>query len=129
MVKKYPICPQRVRKVPSQFSWVDHRLVRERYLEKCSHQAAALYLFLITVSDAQGLSYYSDPAISKRLSMGPNELEKAREELIHLALIAYKKPLYQVLALDQQVPSLSVSRVSEPQALRQIFKQIMEGAS
>jgi hypothetical protein len=108
---------------------VDHRLVREHYIEKCSHQAAALYLFLVTVSDAQGISYYSDPAIAKRLSMDTNHLEKAREELIHLALIAYKKPLYQVLALEQQMPSPSENRVSEPQALGQIFKQIMEGAS
>lgn len=130
MVKKYPICPQRVRKVPKQFSWIDHRLVREHYIEQCSHQAAALYLFLVTVSDAQGLSYYSDLSISKRLSMSPNTLGQARDELIHIPLIAYKKPLYQVLALDHQIASPPVTRVSaQPQSLGEIFKQIMEGAS
>lgn len=30
MVSKFPILPERVRKVPKQFSWVDHRLVRNR---------------------------------------------------------------------------------------------------
>ena len=42
-----------------QFSWVDHRLVRERRLQRCPAEAWALYLFLLTVGAAQGLSYYS----------------------------------------------------------------------
>jgi hypothetical protein len=31
--------------------------VRERYIERCDHPAAALYLFLVTVADVEGLSY------------------------------------------------------------------------
>ena len=49
-----------IRRVPEQFSWVDHRLVRERYIDGLSNSAAALYLFLVTVSDARGMSYYGD---------------------------------------------------------------------
>jgi hypothetical protein len=49
------LCPARVRKVPRQFSWVDHRLVRDRYIEHCDAYALALYLFLVTVADDQGL--------------------------------------------------------------------------
>jgi hypothetical protein len=75
-------------------------LVREHYIDKCSHQAAALYLFLVTVSDIEGLSYYSEAALMKRLSMDNRALNQARLNLIRLGLIAYKKPLYQVLALD-----------------------------
>jgi hypothetical protein len=59
--------------------------------------------------------------------MAPNSLEQAREELIHLALIAYKKPLYQVLALDHSIPSPPANRVSAaPQSLGRILNQIME---
>ena len=54
MIKKRPIYPQRLRRVPSQFSWVDHRLVRDRHIESCSHSAPALYLFLVTVADYEG---------------------------------------------------------------------------
>ncbi|MCF8131079.1 MAG: hypothetical protein K9N10_21415 [Deltaproteobacteria bacterium] len=122
MVKKHPICPQRVRKIPKQFSWVDHRLVREHHIEKLSHPAGILYLFLVTVSDAQGLSYYSDPAISERLSMDQEVLAQSREELIRLALLAYKKPLYQVLALDPHFQE----RSGDPQSLGRILKQMME---
>ena len=121
MVKKHPICPQRIRKIPKQFSWVDHRLVREHHIEKLSHPAGALYLFLVTVSDAQGLSYYSDPAISQRLSMDPDILAQSRQELDRFALVAYKKPLYQVLDLDHPQ-----ERSGDPQALGQILKQMME---
>ena len=56
MVHKRLLRPERLRAVPSQFSWLDHRLVRERHLERCSTEALALYLFLVTVADAQGLS-------------------------------------------------------------------------
>jgi hypothetical protein len=72
MVQKHPLCPDRSRKIPKQFSWIDHRLVRDRHIDRCSHRAAALYLFLVTVADAQGLSYYSDRCLTQRLSMDEN---------------------------------------------------------
>jgi hypothetical protein len=97
---KRVLCPQRVRNIPAQFSWVDHRLVRERHIDRCDAQAAALYLFLVTVADAQGLSYYSDAVLARRLSMSPARLSQARADLLRGALIAYQRPLYQVLALD-----------------------------
>lgn len=128
MVEKHLICPQRIRKIPKQFSWLDHRLVRDRYIDRCSHSAAALYLFLVTVADAQGLSYYSDRVISERLDMDANTLAQARQELIRIGLIAYQKPLYQVLALD--TPTKATNRYpGQLQSLAQIFKQIGEGAS
>ena len=83
MLHKVPICPHRIRQVPKQFSWVDHRLVRDRYLESCSHAAAALYLFLVTVADSRGLSYYSDCSLMKRLSMDAVTLKEARNNLDH----------------------------------------------
>lgn len=100
MAIKRVICSERVRKIPTQFSWVDHRLVRERHIERCDAHAAALYLFLVTVADAQGLSYYSDASLGRSLSMDPVRLSQARDDLIRAGLIAYQRPLYQVLALD-----------------------------
>ena len=55
MTVKRVLCPERLRQLPTHFSWVDHRLVRAHYLEHCDPPAAALYLFLVTVADAQGL--------------------------------------------------------------------------
>ncbi|VVB62664.1 Uncharacterised protein [uncultured archaeon] len=130
MIQKYPLCPQRIRKVPSQFSWVDHRLVRERYLESINHPAAALYLFLVTVADAQGLSYYSDASITARLSMDLTTLVEARRNLIAASLIAYQKPLYQVLSLEpnSEQPAQRTP-LEKPLSVARIFKQMMRGAS
>lgn len=97
---KRPLAFHKLRQVPKQFSWVDQRLVRERYIDQLSPQACALYLFLVTVADAQGLSYYADLSLGQRLSLTGTELHQARQALITRGLVAYQRPLYQVLALD-----------------------------
>ncbi len=101
MVHKQPIDPARVRRLPPQFSWIDQRLVRHHHIELCDHTTLALYLFLVTVADAQGLSYYSDHSLCQRLSLEPAALARARGWLVHLQWIAYQAPLYQVLALEE----------------------------
>lgn len=110
MTIKRVLVRARVRRIPAQFSWLDHRLVRDRHIERCDALACALYLFLVTVADAQGLSYYSEASIAKRLSMEPARLGQARADLVRLGLIAYESPLYQVLALDVPAPSRELSR-------------------
>lgn len=105
MTIKRVLCPERIRQIPPQFSWVDHRLVRERHIDRCDPPAAALYLFLVTVADAQGLSYYSDAALVRCLSITADRLGQARGDLVRIGLIAYQRPLYQVLSLDAPLKS------------------------
>jgi hypothetical protein len=111
MAIKRVICADRVRQVPTQFSWVDHRLVRDHYIERCDVYAAALYLFLVTVADGQGLSYYADASLARRLSMTPGRLSQARGDLLRAGLIAYDRPLYQVLALDSPGPTTAAQEI------------------
>ena len=94
-----PIVPHRRRRIPEQFSWVDHRLVRDGHIQGRSMPALVLYLFLVTVADADGLSWYSDAALCHHLSWTGLQLQSARAELVKADLIAYRKPLYQVLDL------------------------------
>jgi len=131
MVSKVPIVTERIRKVPSHFSWLDHRLVRDRYLEKCTHAAAALYLFLVTVGDAKGMSYYGDKSILKHLGMNLSELQHARANLIRAGLIAWQKPLYQVLSLERAQREKQAPRSNMDQALSlgDILKMANEGTS
>ena len=98
-IAKRVLDPTRQRQVPEHFSWIDHRLVREHFIEKADVGAWALYLFLVTVADAHGLSYYADASLSRRLGLDPRRLDRARCDLIGLDLIAYDPPLYQVLSL------------------------------
>jgi len=128
MIQKHPICPQRIRKVPGQFSWVDHRLVRERYIEAITHPAAALYLFLVTVADCQGLSFYSDASVMSRLSMDALTLHEARRDLVTSGLIVFESPLYQVLSLDPLPDTPAKAPLDRPVAIGQLFKQMMGGA-
>lgn len=100
MVNKQPICPGRVRHLPPRFSWIDQRFVRHHHIELCDHETLSLYLFLVTVADAQGLSFYSDQSLCQRLDMDVPALARARGWLVHVQLIAYQAPLYQVLALE-----------------------------
>jgi len=89
--------------VPRQFSWIDQRLVRDGHTARCSAEALALYLFLVTVADAQGLSYYGEKALENHLSFRRETLTRARNDLVAAGLIAYERPVYQVLSLDGAV--------------------------
>ena len=100
MIVKMPVLKKRIRKIPKSFSWLDHRLVQRRHIENLSHSQAALYLFLVCVADDKGLSYYGDPALMKKLGMDPACLNEARSGLIRNNLIAWQKPIYQVLSLE-----------------------------
>ena len=82
------------------FSWIDQRLVRDGHIARCGPQALALYLLLVTVADAQGLSYYSDKTAARLLSLNEAQLREARCSLLAAGLIAYESPLYQVLSLE-----------------------------
>jgi len=135
MVKKHLIRPERVRKIPKRFSWIDHRLVREGHIESLSHSAAALYLFLVTVGDGQGLSFYSDASVGWRLGMDGDCLRSARDNLIRIGLIAYEYPLYQVLGFDlprQSEPwreEDAPRKGGKPISLGEILKRAAEGAN
>jgi len=131
-MKKPIVCPERIRKVPSQFSWVDHRLVRERHICGKSPYALGLYLFLCTVADAQGLSYYSDPSVSKLLGYEIERLEAARSELIRCGMVAYRAPFYQVLSLEELSRENSSGRrppeerSGQTQSAAQILERILK---
>ena len=96
---KRPISLAKLRHVPRQFSWGDQRVVRERSIDQMPHEACALYVFLLTVADAHGVSYYAEPSLCQRLSMSVTQLRQARHALMTQNLLAYRPPLYQVLAL------------------------------
>lgn len=95
-----PVDRDRIRVIGKGFGWVDHRFVRSRRMDGRSPQALALYLFLITVADADGVSFWSDKATCGRLPLSAAELLVCRRELIDAQLIAYEKPVSQVLQLQ-----------------------------
>jgi hypothetical protein len=129
MITKRLLCPERLRQVPPQFSWIDQRLVRDGHLGRCSPPALALYLLLVTVADAQGLSYYSDPKAARLLSLSAAELGAARRGLLQAGLIAYEPPLYQALSLEPSAGDLGpgpTPRTGQTLPLSAILRQILQ---
>ena len=124
MTQKKLLRPERRRQVPAQFSWLDHRLVRDNRLAACDPSALALYLVLVTVADAQGLSYYSEASLARLIHLTPDQVIGARQQLVAADLIAYPKPLYQVLSLESTPAG---PRAKLTQIAGQILRQILGG--
>jgi hypothetical protein len=112
---------------------VDQRLVRDGHIRRCGPDALALYLFLVTVADARGLSFYADASVGRQVSLTPEPLARARAELVATGLIAREPPLYQVLALDP--PPVGAGRVvaipqrarhGAPRSLAACLRQALE---
>ena len=131
MMTKKILRPDRLRQVPAQFSWIDQRLVRENFLRYADPAAWALYLVLVTVADAQGLSYYSDASLSRLLKLDLLQLAQARQQLVRADLVAYQKPLAQVLALPVAVlaPTPTGARVGQPVSVGDLLRRALEGGA
>jgi hypothetical protein len=136
-MQKRLLVPSRMRRIPEQFSWIDQRLVRDHHIERADCSALALYLFLLTVADAQGLSYYADTSIARILSLRPEQVAAARKGLMRAGLIAYEAPLYQVLALDAPPPAKPMAEAPRSRArgsealrsLREVLRESLEARS
>lgn len=98
-ITKQPVDPERVRTMPAQFGAVDRRLVYQKHIRRMSVEQIALYVFLQCVSDAQGLSFYSDERVCEELSLTFDGLWEAREALVHGGFLLYRRPIYQLLNL------------------------------
>ena len=129
MMQKRVLRPERLRQVPAQFSWIDQRLVRENFLWRAEPTAWALYLVLVTVVDAQGLSYYSDASLNRLLQLEPLQLAQARQQLVAGDLLAYQKPLYQVLALPRPFMPASPPRAGQARSVGDILRTVVEGGA
>lgn len=121
--QKKVLCSERLRRVRRPFGWVDSRLIREDWLRDCSPTAWALYLFWVTVADAQGLSYYADASVARRLRITSDDVSASRAELIRAGLLAYEPPLVQVLSLERRMMgTFSERSPAHSEALAQVCR-------
>ncbi len=112
-MRKYHIPqPQKVRKIQSSFAWIDHRLLRNGYLQVMTHQEVALYLFLVLAADRNGVSFYRKEKICDVLCFDFSQFEIARDRLINLQLVAFEaytvlspNGYYQILPIESKAPN------------------------
>lgn len=101
MYAKKVINKERIRRIKGSFSWIDHRFINQRFIRELDSTEILLYLFLVTVGDRYGLSFYGDNAICQLLKVDKTSLCHARDKLILESLIAYEDGVYQVLELPR----------------------------
>ena len=101
MIKKRILNPQRVRRIKGGFSFIPHRFVTGGYWGCLEGDELMLYLFLVTVSDRYGLSFYSAESICSLTHMPHKQYDPAREGLIEKDLIAFDGTVFQVLELPE----------------------------
>jgi hypothetical protein len=120
--KKHLLRADRIRRLPKEgWSWIDRRFLRERAPD-LDRDSILLYFFLAAVADKHGLSFFGDAAVAGRLRMTEGSLERARVELERRDLIAYEKPLYQVLSIASE--PLPPRRQSEPALLKDFLSEL-----
>jgi len=126
---KRVLLPERLRKIEGSFSWIDHRFVTGGFLRDLSTLEILLYLFLVAVSDRNGLSFYHDDRIASLLKIDLSALGQAREGLVRRSLVAYQPPLYQVLSLPPQpvmLPSREERSRREEEIAQSYLKKIKQ---
>ncbi|MEW6744209.1 MAG: hypothetical protein AB1486_15765 [Planctomycetota bacterium] len=129
-ITKRILDPDNLRRLPEQgFSWLDRRFVRDGFADALTLLELALYWFLCSVADRDGLSFYGDARAARLLKVSLAALEQARRGLIQHGLIAYQHPLYQVLSLpERNLPHLQPQRSTRstgmPRLLGDILKEL-----
>ena len=114
-MRKYTLPqPQRVRRIENSFAWIDHRLLRNDFLQVMTHQDQALYLFLVLAADRHGVSFYRKEKIAEAVTLDWGQFEEARTRLIDFGLIAFEpysaltpNGVYQVLPVDGRPPDFA----------------------
>ena len=78
-MEKYHIPqPQKIRNIRNSFAWIDHRLMRNGFIETMTHQDMALYLFLVLAADKNGVSFYRKEKICQAVSLDYSPLNRKK---------------------------------------------------
>jgi hypothetical protein len=132
MIKKKIINLERIRRINGGFSFIPHRFVYDGFLAALQQKELLIYLFLVTVSDRHGLSFYSYDAICTLLQLDLDQYINARNALIDKDLIAFDGTVFQVLDLPAK-PDLSVikkqanyKQAKNQAAIARIIKQSLK---
>lgn len=99
MVDRSPLVPERIRRITGSFAFVEHRFLKEGFLEGLAHHEILFYLFLILAADRNGISFYGYDRICTILGLGVDDYIQARNGLIDKDLIAFDGHRFQVLSL------------------------------
>jgi hypothetical protein len=125
MIKKKVLNPKRVRHINGGFSFIPHRFVLDGFLAALRQKELLLYLFLVLVSDRNGLSFYSYDTICTLLELNLDEYIASRNSLMDKDLIAFDGTLFQVLDLPGKLLDRQKREVRSP--VDKLVQQTVKG--
>jgi len=125
MIKKKVLNLKRVRKINGGFSFIPHRFVLDGFLAALGQKELLLYLFLVLVSDRNGLSFYSYDTICTLLELSLDEYIASRNSLMDKDLIAFDGTLFQVLDLPEKLPDRQERELRSP--VKTLIQQTVKG--
>jgi len=130
LIRKKVINPNRVRRINGGFSFIPHRFLSDGFLASLSQKELLLYLFLILVSDRNGLSFYSYDSICSLLQITADQYIDARNALIKKDLIAFEGTVFQILDLPKKPIKISAPQketLTVEKLIQQSIKEIDGG--
>ena len=134
LIKKKILNPNRIRRINGGFSFIPHRFLTDGFLASLEQKELLLFLFLVIVSDRNGLSYYSYDAICSLLQIDVDQYIKARDALIEKDLIDFNGTVFQVLSLPSKPINCSLKAVEcnrqprkDPSTIADTIKQSFQG--
>lgn len=95
------------------YSIVDHALYHGGYLHRLSHEAMALYLFLVVVGDRDGRSFYGEATLGQILRLDPAALSAARSTLCAEGLIEFRRPYWWIRSLSRPSAAAEPRRAAQ----------------
>jgi hypothetical protein len=114
MVDTSPLLPERARKIDGSFTFIEHRFLREGFMETLTHNELLLHFFLILAADRNGVSFYSYDRICNILRLDLDDYILARNALIEKDLLAFDGRRFQVLSLPK-TPLRTTTRLLKTQ--------------
>lgn len=104
-----PLEPRRVRYPKGAYGWVDLRIVTEGHLRTFPPSIALVYLFLCTVGNRDGISFWSKPRMAHTLNLPLDQIDEALQALSAAGLIAVACRIVQVLPIPARGARPSVA--------------------
>lgn len=98
-MRSEPLEPHRVRYPKGPYGWVDLRIVTEGHLQALDQGTALTYLFLCTVGNREGVSFWSRSRMARTLNLTLEAIEAALQTLSAFDLIAVTERVVQVLPI------------------------------
>ena len=109
-----PLEPRRIRHPRGAYGWVDLRIVTGGYLEALDPTVALAYLFLCTVGNREGVSYWSRARMARTLNLPRETVDAALRALVAADLIAATDRIVQVLPVPDRYAITHAQQIRTP---------------